>query len=106
VVLVVAGEVAVVPDTIVDVLPLQVCAVSFHVPLQDLIATVPALTPTIAMVYVVPTRLSVPAFVTVMYCGVEVVTEMGKVITVLDDVAFHDPDVTVCVAEAPPVSPA
>jgi hypothetical protein len=105
-VLLVTGDVMGVPDRMVDVLPLQVCAVSFQVPLHALMATVPAVVPTIRTLYVVPTSDRVPVFDTEMYCGVDGVAEIGNVMTVLDDVTFQAPDVTVRVAEATPPSPA
>lgn len=106
VVLLVTGEDAIVPDTMVDVVPLQVWALSFQVPLQALKATVPALVPAMMMLYVVPMSDKVPVFDTEMYCGVEGVREIGNVMTVLDDVTFQAPEVTVRVADATPPSPA
>jgi hypothetical protein len=102
----VAGDVAVVAEMMVEVLPLQVCALSFQVPLHALMATVPVVTPATMMLYVDPSRCSVPVLVTVRYCGVDGVNEIGNVINVLEGAAFQAPDVTVCVADARPVSPA
>jgi hypothetical protein len=76
------------------------------VPLQALIAAVPVETPAMMMLYVVPSKLNVPVLLTVMYCGVDGDSEVGKVMIVLDDVTFQLPEVIVCVCAALPAPPA